>query len=153
METEPLVQAPANARISAELRDALGSFAKSTKGYLLAAGAIGDPGIAAAFRSIAVQRDHLAGSLDGFRDESGAVRTASVDEDERWWSEVQAGESGEGNRALLVECLRREKELKNALLKVIIDPSVPSGQLESLQAVLDQVIDTVAELEAAVGTI
>lgn len=139
-----------------ELQDVLTRFVDSRDGYLQAAETIGDPGLQSAFRSIAGQRQQVAGTLtelihvQGADAERDGSNEAAV---HRWWLKLRAGASADENRAVLAECLRGEKELKNTLLSAMIDPEVPTDHLQILQSALDQIIDTVAELEAAVGEI
>ena len=112
---------------------------------------IDDPGLKSAFSSTADSRESISGTLaalagTGGRDgDKGAGRHG-------WWSELRGDASRDQKQAVLAECLRREKDLKNALLKAMINPEVKVERLGVLQSALDQVIDTVAELEMAVGS-
>ena len=107
-------------------------------------------GLKSAFNWIADSRETISGTLGGFagtRDRDSGVESNR----HRWWLKLRAGAEQDENQAVLAECLQREKELKNALLTAMINPAVNVERLGPLQPVLDQVIDTVAELEVAVG--
>lgn len=151
MKTSTLQQAPVRSNDTPELQAVLHRFVDSRDNYIEGAEIIEDLRLKAVFRLIAEHRRRISATLSELildhetdRHWSGSSETAV----HRWWLKAPAWATGPEKRAVVAECLRGEKELMNALLSVILSPVVESDQLSILQSALDQVIDTVAELES-----
>lgn len=135
-----------------ELQEVLTRYIDSRNGYRAAADEVDYQALANTMLKIAKRRNTIAETFSeliaaqGYRADVDGSNEAKI---HRWWIHLRAGMSNHEISSVIHECLRGETELEKTLRSVRENPELLPEHLPLIEAALEDIKETVADLEAA----